>query len=266
MVFFLISACCLPLKADGSELLLPLPGQKQINNVEKKQEQLEKKKQQKKERQQRKKKGSELLIPLPAQINKPVTQEQPTENPPANEKSEDNESSPLIMIRPMPEEETDENINDEDQFPEIPDEIVIEPDNIAPLEELPSASNGNQDYTSNQSDINSNDEKELPIFPKDTSSAVFMVMKTWKADDYDGNTLLAHAVEVYSKEAGESFQIKGLSDKNSFNIDVDEEDITLDELLDLISLKTGRDWGVDIPSGTIYFYPEGVDTGTYSYW
>jgi hypothetical protein len=93
-----------------------------------------------------------------------------------------------------------------------------------------------------------------------------MVMKTWQASGYDGNTLLAHAVNVYSEEAGEQFQIKGLTEANSFKLDLDEEDITLDELLDLIALKTGRDWGVDIPSKTIYFYPPGVDTGSLSAW
>ncbi|MGM0600703.1 MAG: hypothetical protein ACQETH_12910 [Candidatus Rifleibacteriota bacterium] len=197
---------------------------------------------------------SSTLIPLPSNIkNRPS--HSGNKNTSDSTKQENDTSStdetPLITIEPV--EQPEQNQND---FPEAPDEIVIEPDSLEPTENLPSENNYQNEPAAS----------ELPVFPKDTASAIFMVMKTWQCDDYNGNTLLAHAVDVYNKEAQENFQIKGLTEELKFNITLDEQDITLDELLDLISFKTGRDWGVDIQSQTIYFYPPGVTTDSLSAW
>jgi hypothetical protein len=196
---------------------------------------------------------SGTLIPLPTSIKKNPTNQNQTHSPketPQTGNDTTNET-PLITIEPIEEPQQNQS-----EFPEVPDEIVIEPDSLEPTENLPSETNYQNEPAAG----------ELPIFPKDTASAVFMVMKTWRCDDYNGNTLLAHAVDVYSKGAQEDFQIKGLSEDLKFNITLDEQDITLDELLDLISLKSGRDWGVDIQSKTIYFYPPGVTTDSLSAW
>lgn len=96
----------------------------------------------------------------------------------------------------------------------------------------------------------------LPAFPKDTSSAVFMVMKTWECNDYDGHTLINHAVGVYGKESEDQFEIKGLDRLTPFKLTLKEDDVTLDELLDAIAAKTGLDWGVDISQKTIFLYPK----------
>ncbi len=95
----------------------------------------------------------------------------------------------------------------------------------------------------------------LPVFPKDTSSAIFMVMKTWECDNYDGRTLLEHAIGVYAKESEDTFSVKGMDALTSFKVTLKESDITLDELLDVVSQKAGIDWGVDIEQKTIYLYP-----------
>lgn len=96
----------------------------------------------------------------------------------------------------------------------------------------------------------------LPVFPKDTSSAVFMVMKTWECTDYDGATLINHSVGVYGKESEDHFEVKGLDRLKPFKLTLKEDDVTLDELLDAIAAKTGLDWGVDISQKTIYLYPK----------
>lgn len=95
----------------------------------------------------------------------------------------------------------------------------------------------------------------LPVFPKDTSSAIFMVMKTWECDNYDGRTLLEHAIGVYAKESEDAFSVKGMDALAPFKVTLKESDITLDELLDVVSQKAGIDWGVDIEQKTIYLYP-----------
>ncbi len=95
----------------------------------------------------------------------------------------------------------------------------------------------------------------LPVFPKDTSSAIFMVMKTWECENYDGKTILQHAAGVYGQEAEDSFEIKGLDQLQTFQVTLKEDDVTLDELLDSIGQKAGIDWGVDIAQKTIYIYP-----------
>jgi hypothetical protein len=243
-----------PFFGANNGLLIPMPGQKQIEKQTMEKEKKEKEKQQKQLR-PGKAQNNGTLIPLPGKISRPPKPTGPDKLPDGNEQRSPQGQSPLIIIRPTPVEDHDEQA--EQDFPEIPGEVVIESEytSLTPTVDLPSSNQAPQTPAG-----------DLPLFPKDTSSAVFMVMKTWQASGYDGNTLLAHAVNVYSEEAGEQFQIKGLTEANSFKLDLDEEDITLDELLDLIALKTGRDWGVDIPSKTIYFYPPGVDTGSLSAW
>ncbi|MBF0409102.1 MAG: hypothetical protein HQM10_17270 [Candidatus Riflebacteria bacterium] len=96
---------------------------------------------------------------------------------------------------------------------------------------------------------------KLPVFPKDTSSAIFMVMKSWTCSGEDGHSFLNQVVAVYGQEVEDRFEIKGLSSIPPFNLNLKEEDVTLDELMDSISAKTNLDWGVDISAKTIYFYP-----------
>ena len=85
---------------------------------------------------------------------------------------------------------------------------------------------------------------ELTVFPKDTGSAIFMVMKSWKCDDYDAGTLLEHAVWSLRGRSGRPFQIKGIpSEAQAYDVTIEEEDITLDELLDIVAQKR-KDWGL----------------------
>ncbi len=245
-----------PSSGANNGLLIPMPGQKQIEKQTTKTENKEKERQPKRLR-PGKAQNNGTLIPLPSKIKQSTEAQKPAKTPDNNEQVTPKEQNPLIIIRPKPAEEPGDVTVSDQEFPEIPGEVVIESEytSLTPTVDLPSNDKAPQAPAG-----------DLPLFPKDTSSAVFMVMKTWQANDYDGNTLLAHAVSVYSEEAGEQFQIKGLTEDNSFKLDLDEEDITLDELLDLIALKTGRDWGVDIPTQTIYFYPPGVDTSSLSAW
>ncbi|GAB4283977.1 MAG: hypothetical protein Kow0029_30330 [Candidatus Rifleibacteriota bacterium] len=240
--------------SDDSGLIIPMPGQKQL----KKEKNLQKHKTTNNQEDTNNKNTRETLIPLPPKIDHSKTNNSKPIAEPKKEKDEPvKEDVPLIRIVPLDEPEKKTEINNAN-FPTIPDEVVVSPEPLTPREELPA---GSSDL------VESGPEPaEYPIYPKDTSSAVFMVMKTWQCTDYDGNTLLRHAVQVYSQEADEQFQIKGLTDETNFKIDLDEEDITLDELLDLIALKTGRDWGVDIPSKTIYFYPKGIKTDSAASW
>lgn len=229
--------------SDG--LILPMPGKKDIEkasatvNLPKKQPEV------------KKPGGSAAIIPLPKQI-KPVPKPAKPETPEPPTPVQDKPLLPIATPAPPPEPVL------MDDIPVPPDEVVISPSDSmndlippAPPPEVPvdSASGGT-----------------LPVFPKDTSSAIFMVMKSWQCDNYDGNTLLSHAVEVYSKEADDIFKIEGLNPDEEFLITVEEEDITLDELLDILAMKSGRDWGVDIPSKVIYFYPKGVKTDAYNVW
>lgn len=98
-------------------------------------------------------------------------------------------------------------------------------------------------------------EGPAPIFPKDTSSAIFMVMKTWECQEYDGPTLIEHAIGVYGQDSEDTFTLKGLRELPPFRLTLNEEDVTLDELLDVIAQQASCDWGVDIPQKAIYFYP-----------
>ncbi len=244
MTAALITALSMKLYAFGG-LILPMPGQKQIDKASATINAPPKKPEVKKSG------SSETILPLPKRIKhipqkpEPQTPEPPT---PIQDK-------PLLPIAMPPEPEP--ALADDIPFP--PDEVVISPDDsmddLIPPPPPPEAQ------------IEYNGEPgTLPVFPKDTSSAVFMVMKSWQCENYDGNTLLLHAVEVYSKEADDRFKIEGLSAGSEFLVSVEEEDITLDELLDILAMKSGRDWGVDIPSKVIYFYPKGVSADAYNVW
>ena len=104
----------------------------------------------------------------------------------------------------------------------------------------------------------------VTVYPKDTDSAIFMVMKSWQCEGYNIKNLITQALDVYGKEAGDEFQINGLEniDANA-TIDVEEEDITFDELLSIIASKAGNDWGCDIPNKTIYYYSKGIKVDSY---
>jgi len=110
--------------------------------------------------------------------------------------------------------------------------------------------------------------EEIEIFPRDTSAALFMMMKTWECEDYDARTLLTHAVKVYAEDAGETFEINFHLPATEYpNISCNEEDVTLDELLDEVTSRLGYSWGADIPNGVIHIYPGGlVAEDEYSLW
>lgn len=226
-------------------LILPMPGQKQMDKASATVKIPEKKPEQKKTG------NTGAIIPLPTQIKRvPVKMDpDPAAQPQAPK------DKPLLPISLPPKPEPQPVLADDVPVP--PDEVVISPNDslndllpAAPPPEAPGADG----------------QGSLPVFPKDTSSAIFMVMKSWQCENYDGNALLSHAIEVYSKEADDSFKIEGLNAAEEFLITVEEEDITLDELLDILAMKSGRDWGVDIPSKVIYFYPKGVSADAYNVW
>lgn len=109
--------------------------------------------------------------------------------------------------------------------------------------------------------------ENIKVYPKDTGAAVFMVMKSWNCEDYDIVSLINQALEVYNKDAGEEFQIKGLENITAgLQVSVEEEDITFDELLDIMASKSGNDWGCDIQNRTIYVYPKGIKTDSFLSW
>ncbi len=231
----------------ASELLIPLPGQKQIDKASATTK-IEPAKQSNK-RPHRQDSGA--LIPLPRQIKpKPAQQKKPEE--PVNVKDK-----PLIkLVKPEP----DTAGNTDGSFPTPADEIVITSNDML----------GDLLDEATPTEVTVSDApaggQAMPIFPKDTSSAIFMVMKTWICEGMDGNDLLRNAVEAYSNEADDPFKIVGLEDSAPFSVNLDEEDITLDELLDILASRTGRDWGADVPSKTIYFYPIGVKTDSHNVW
>ncbi len=254
LALLLAAGGALPVAAEDMGLIIPMPGKKEIEkasataNIKPKTPTPAK----------QGKNGSEVFISLPATI-KPVKQEpKPAPQQPAAQAAPEKQVIQIELPKPVEKPTTD------DKFPAPPDEVTIssgEPiDDMLPPPPPPEVP---------VSGAVGSDSQTLPVFPKDTSSAIFMVMKTWQAQDYDGATLLKHAIEVYGKEADDAFQIQGLGDgenEEGFKINVEEEDITLDELLDIIAMKSGRDWGVDIPSRTIYFYPKGVKTDNYNVW
>lgn len=253
LALLLIAGAAVPaMAADELGLILPMPGKKDIEKASATQNL---KPSPKPGNKQPSKNGSEVFISLPTTI-KSVKPEPAKVTPKATEPAATDKA--LIQIElPKPVETP----TTDSQFPAPPDEVTIssgpEIDDLLPPPPPPEVPVGGEGA----------DGQTLPIFPKDTSSAIFMVMKTWQAEDYDGATLLKHAIEVYGKEADDGFQIQGLTEgEGGFKVNVEEEDITLDELLDIIALKASRDWGVDIPNRIIYFYPKGVKTDNYNVW
>ncbi len=256
----IVAAGALPVFSQDMGLIIPMPGKKEIEKasaaVNIKPADPQQNSGQTGQGKQPKQ-GSEVLINLPTRIKpvKPAPVPQPVAAATETAKPAD---KPLITIEPPKPEPTEIPAGN---FPTPPDEVTISSgEQIGdllpppPPPEVPVSDESGAGGT-------------LPVFPKDTSSAIFMVMKTWQAQDYDGATLLKHAVETYGKEADDVFQIQGPTEgEEGFKINVEEEDITLDELLDIIAMKSGRDWGVDIPSRIIYFYPKGVKTDTYNVW
>lgn len=245
---FVALVCLLALASGtGEAQIILLPGQKQMDKIP-----TEKKPPVKPKQQSGNKNGTFITLPTTIK-HKPAPKKAPVPEV-------KNEEKPLIKIEPP-------NVLEipipGDNFPKMPGEVTISSgDSIGDL--LPTPAPPPEVAVSDGSASGAT----MPIFPKDTSSAIFMVMKTWQCENYDGNTLLKHALEVYGQEADDVFQIQGLAEEggNDFLVSVEEEDITMDELLDILATKSGRDWGVDIPSRTIYFYPKGVKTDTYNVW
>jgi len=177
----------------------------------------------------------DLLLPLPPdKARDRVANSSPTGNIPAAEQPA--QISPEVQVTSPSVELA------------LPGEVVINTQNPGPL--LPV-----QQSESVTSTTSASQATNLPIFPKDTSSALFMVMKTWECEKYDGKTLLNHAIGVYGQEAEDQFKAQGLEALPDFLVTLKEDDITLDELLDIVAQKSNTDWGVDISQKTIYFYP-----------
>ena len=150
--------------------------------------------------------------------------------------------------------------NDIDDFPSPDSQVTTSPEGSNVENILPPAE-------ADTSVAQSSSGENITIYPKDSGSAIFMVMKSWKCDDYDASSLINQALEVYGKDAAEPYQINGLDNiAKGVNVSVEEEDITLDELLDIIGSKTGNDWGCDITNKTIYIYPKGIKTESYVSW
>ena len=238
---------------DEMGLIIPMPGKKAI---EKASSTLNIQQPPVSEQKKPVSKGSEVYISLPTRIEHKKAEPAKTVASLTSEVA--TSSSQVLHIQlPKPVEASAAT----DAFPAPPDEVTIssgeEIGDLLPPPPPPEVAVGSEGAAG----------QTMPVFPKDTSSAIFMVMKTWQAQDYDGATLLKHAIEVYGKEADDVFQVQGLEEgEGGFKINVEEEDITLDELLDIVAMKAGRDWGVDIPSRTIYFYPKGVKTDNFNVW
>lgn len=182
---------------------------------------------------------SETLIGLPSEQALKKTPEQP-------KKPADPESLIALPSETKPASETAASAPS--TAPEQPPLVISAPEGSAEI-----VVSGQAPFPADQPPAGA--KTGLPVFPKDTSSAIFMVMKTWECDNYDGRTLLEHAIGVYAKESEDAFTIKGLDALKPFKVTLKESDITLDELLDVVSQKAGIDWGVDIEQKTVYLYP-----------
>lgn len=281
-------ACTVRLSASGSGLILPMPGQLSIppQQPQKATDSTKTKQPVKKERSPNKTDKSKkvnnpdtnfelnpdkVFIPLPEISKDPKTGavkiKKPTVRPltpiivtPAANRPKPNVQIKVTPVKPIPSDipASSAHIDEEpDYYPVPSNEITVTTSEVAPpmiTTEAPQI-------------VVTENSGELTVFPKDTGSAIFMVMKSWKCDDYDAGTLLEHAVGVYAGEADDPFQIKGIpSEAQAYDVTIEEEDITLDELLDIVAQKAGRDWGVDMNSRTIYFYPSGVRSNSYDLW
>jgi hypothetical protein len=301
-----VALLCLNSKVFSQDgLILPMPGQKpkQTSTEVQKPSQPAPKTQNTNSDVRKTGNSSGVIIPLPQmnknsnQDNKPKQEKPVTVQPPKQEKPVDVHNEPLIVIPPMdnkpknkpvapvppPQPEisevsetpkpTDNNStmtsdeaflsdfsNDIDDFPSPDGQITSSPNGNNVENILPPAE---ADTTVAQ---DSSGEK-ITIYPKDSGSAIFMVMKSWQCNDYDAASLINQALEVYGKDSAEPYQINGLENiAKGTTVSVEEEDITFDELLDILGSKTGNDWGCDITNKTIYIYPKGIKTESYVSW
>ncbi|MGI6445434.1 MAG: hypothetical protein ACOX2I_06910 [Candidatus Ozemobacteraceae bacterium] len=288
-VLTICMASTVRLSASGSGLILPMPGQQLSTPPQQPQKATDSTKTKqpvKKERSPNKTNKSnkinnpdknfelnpdKVFIPLPEISKDPKTGavkiKKPTVRPPAPiivtpaaNRPKPNVQIKVTPVKPIPVDIPASSApidEDPDYYPVPSNEITVTTSDVAPpmiTTEAPQI-------------VVTEDSGELTVFPKDTGSAIFMVMKSWKCDDYDAGTLLEHAVGVYAGEADDPFQIKGIpAEAQAYDVTIEEEDITLDELLDIVAQKAGRDWGVDMNSRIIYFYPSGVRSNSYDLW
>ena len=248
--------------------------------------------------------SSGVIIPLP-QMNKNNQAEDKTKpekqvivQPPKPSKPVDVNTEPLITIPPMNKNNNKKNTTVAPVPPtqtvvidnEPPKPAAQNPKMVSDEEFLSDFSNDIDDFPSPDSQITSSEDgngvenilppaeadttvtqnssgEKITIYPKDSGSAIFMVMKSWQCEDYDAVSLINQALEVYGKDSAETYQINGLENiAKGVTVSVEEEDITLDELLDILGSKTGNDWGSDITNKTIYIYPKGIKTESYVSW
>lgn len=211
--------------------------------------------------------NGETLISLPTpEKTETKSQEKPKKKP---EKKEKPKKAPKNNTNKVPLSIDDDDsgfFSNEVDLPDWDDEIsdssetLESPDKLDEL--LSSASKPETPVTQDTST-----GETIKVYPKDTGAAIFMVMKSWNCQDYDAVSLINQAHEVYGKEAGEEYKIQGLENiTKGLNVTVEEEDITYDELLDIIAAKSGNDWGCDIPNKTIYVYPKGIKTESFLSW
>ncbi len=215
---------------------------------------------------------SEPLIALPASQKTQTT----TIQTPQTTKSNNSTSRPkptnsseipssnktkTIIETPKPSKNDDSDFfNNDSEFPDLPDEIGESAEESLVEEILPPAE-------SETTVTEGASGEKIVVFPKDTGAAIFMVMKSWQCEDYDSVSLINQALEVYGKDAGEEYKIQGLENiAKGVKVSVEEEDITFDELLDIIASKTGNDWGCDIANKTVIIYPKGIKTESYLTW
>ena len=221
--------------ATGQDLLIPLPGRKQPGAQTGQ-----------KTQQQPRRPADGTIIPLPAEgYGQSDTGSQPRQTsdpnlliplPKGMTRDQGQPRQPEVRIN-IPRVPGDSNLS-------IPGELVIPSEPQQPVFTQPMQQQAQQSQGGT-----------LPLFPKDTSSALFMVMKTWECQDYDGKILIRHAAKVYGEAAFDEFRVEGLDALPEFRLTLHEEHVTFDELLDVISHNTGYDWGVDIPQRVIYIYP-----------
>ncbi len=276
--------------ASGMGLILPMPTQDDLDSKNKKRPPQQKTQQQQRQEQRnlRNKTNQDPRIQRPrsqSQPGEPTSQKKEiknpnkvfiplpkiTKDPKTGKVQKEQPQAPRPTQQPRPQQPGSWGSPAPPQAQEVPpppppmDMYQDDFDYPMPDDEISVVSSGVTipDLTVDESEV----VDEMVIYPKDTGSAIFMVMKSWKCDDYDAATLLEHAVGVYAQEADDPFEIKGLPvDAYAFEVTIEEEDITLDELLDLVAQQAGREWGVDINNHSIYFYPPGVRSTVYDLW
>lgn len=245
---------------DSSGAILPLPN---LNNrTEPEPEQKQPKNETKNTRQPQKpvdNPHTEPLIAIPPMDNS-SRRTQPPSPPPAPAKPKTPEVVDVSKPADPMAEEVSDFLNDGNDFPIPSNEFTASVENTQVEDLLPAAE---ADTTVAKDAFGGN----ITVYPKDTGAAIFMVMKSWQCEDYDAVGLINQALEVYGKDAGDTYQIDGLDNITSgLKVSVEEEDITFDELLDILASKTGNDWGCNVQSKTIYIYPKGIKTESYVSW